>query len=401
MRAKSILLLVLALGCGLVASIGITQVMAKRNTGIAVKPGESEAIYVAMRDVQLGDALTPQDLRLENWPRDKVPQGAISKLEDVEGRRTRTKLYRGEPILEFKLFGKGSSEQGATTLIPKGYRVVGVKVEAVSGGGLILPGDRVDVLVHLRRNPSRGIAETSTRTILQDIKVFAVNDVFSIDPSEDARDRSIRAKTISLLVTPPQAEVLMLASELGRIRLVMRSPEDDVITEVDGATAPELLGQVTTNERKNESLFTPPSEDGKKSGSAGFLDFLKGVVNKKVTPAASQRSEVGHWTMKLIKSNDVDEVNMEGRKDVNTGEVVWRSTETSKHGLSNHQYPHNPGQPLIPQPASSGPSWPLQGPSFPGSDSESEHGQSGQVVPDGPTSEVGHEPNMDVENNGE
>ena len=45
---------------------------------------------------------------------------------------------------------KGASEQGATALIPKGYRVVPVKVDLVSGGSsLILPGDRVDVMVHL------------------------------------------------------------------------------------------------------------------------------------------------------------------------------------------------------------------------------------------------------------
>ena len=73
---------------------------------------------------------------------------------------------------------KGANQQGAAAMIPVGYRVVPVKVDLVSGGSdLILPGDRVDVMIHLVRDPSRGIEETVTRTILQDIKVFAVNDV--------------------------------------------------------------------------------------------------------------------------------------------------------------------------------------------------------------------------------
>ena len=72
-------------------------------------------------------------------------------------------------------------------MIPKGYRVVPVKVDLVSGGSsLILPGDRVDVMVHLVRDPCREIQETVTRTILQDIKVFAVNDVVDLEKEKDS-----------------------------------------------------------------------------------------------------------------------------------------------------------------------------------------------------------------------
>ena len=190
--------------------------------------GETQPIFVAMTDIGMGDLLTSQVLKLEQWPKDKVPAGAISRIEDIEGRRTRTKLYAGEPILENRLLGKGASEQGATALIPKGYRVVPVKVDLVSGGSsLILPGDRVDVMVHLVRDPSREIQETVTRTILQDIKVFAVNDVVDLEKEKDGSSKSITAKTISLLVTPEQAAKVMLATQLGTINLVMRSPEDD------------------------------------------------------------------------------------------------------------------------------------------------------------------------------
>ena len=69
-------------------------------------------------------------------------------------------------------------------MIPKGYRVVSIRVDAVSGGAnLLLPGCRVNLLVHMARNASLGIRETTTRTILQDIKVFAVNDVVTLDTS--------------------------------------------------------------------------------------------------------------------------------------------------------------------------------------------------------------------------
>ncbi len=211
-----------------------------------------------MTDIGMGDLLASQMLKLEQWPKDKIPPGAISRIEDIEGRRTRTRLYAGEPILENKLLGKGASQQGATALIPKGYRVVPVKVDLVSGGSsLILPGDRVDVMVHLVRDPSRDIPETVTRTILQDIKVFAVNDVLDLEKEKDG-GKSIVAKTISLLVTPEQAAKVMLASQMGIVNLVMRSPEDDQPSANVQATPNELFGTATKSNREKEELQALP-----------------------------------------------------------------------------------------------------------------------------------------------
>ena len=202
MRAKSVVLLVLALACGGVASLGIMQVIAQRGTESAPATGETEAIFVASKDVPQGDPLTAQDLKLEQWPKDKLLPGAMSRLEDIEGRRTRSKLYAGEPILDNKLAAKGVNAPGADMMIPKGYRVVSIRVDAVSGGAnLLLPGCRVDLLVHMAQNASLGIRETTTRTILQDIKVFAVNDVVTLDTS-GPETKSIPARTVSLLVTP-------------------------------------------------------------------------------------------------------------------------------------------------------------------------------------------------------
>ena len=94
-------------------------------------------------------------LKLEQWPSGKIPPGAVAKIEDIEGRRRATRLYANEPILENKLLGRGAAEQGASGSIPKGYRPVSVKVDLVSGGSnLILPGDRVDVMVHLVKDPA-------------------------------------------------------------------------------------------------------------------------------------------------------------------------------------------------------------------------------------------------------
>jgi len=228
MRAKSLALLILALGCGLVASIGITQVMNARGTGDSKSADETRPVFVAVKDIPLGEPLAAEVVKLEQWPKDQPLEGAIGKIEDLEGRKCKTILYAGEPILERKL----GDPNKASTLIPPGYRVVSVRVDSVSsGGGLIGAGDRVDLLVHMVRNPSRGIMQTSTRTFLQDVKVFAVNGLPNPEAASD-EDRSKDVKVVSLLVTPAQAQEVMFNGELGKIQLVMRSSSDDNLDHV-------------------------------------------------------------------------------------------------------------------------------------------------------------------------
>lgn len=237
MRPKSLVLLILALGCGLVASIGINQVMANRHAGPAQGAVETTPIFVALGEIGIGDPLTAEMLKLEEWPKEKVPVGAVSNLQDLEGRRCKQRFYPGEPILEAKLLAPGEKGQSPTDLIPKGYRVVSIRVDAVSSSsGMILPGDRVDLLVHVQENPSKGISQARTQTFLQNVKVFAVDDLYSRE-----NEGAVSAKTISLLVTPDQAELVMLAGNLGTLQLVMRSANDDSNEPTTGADVQELL----------------------------------------------------------------------------------------------------------------------------------------------------------------
>ena len=314
MRPKSMVLLVLALGCGLVASIGITQVLAKRRGGSAAT-GETETIFVAMKEINVGEPLTPQDVRIEQWPKDKIPPGTLTRIEDIEGRRTKGMIIPGEPILEKKLFGKGDKDQGALALIPKGYRVVSVRVDEVSGGGaLVQPGDRIDLLLYLARNLSKGIQKTITRTILQDIKVFAVNDEYQLH-SGSKSEKKVIARTIRLLVTPAQAEVVSLATELGKIRLVLRSPMEDEHVQTTGASPNDLLGMAGAGNRQKEHLIDEPALGSSRDGTS-FQDLLKKMrakasADQAASPAARLPKPTNKWKMVQIKGEEVSEVVLE------------------------------------------------------------------------------------------
>jgi len=247
MRSKSVVLMALALGCGLVAAIGVSQVLDRNQ---APPPStEVEPVFVCAADINPNDLVTAQMLKLEEWPKGRVPPGAVTKLEEVEGKRCRQKLYAGEPVLLGKLRGQ-ADDLLPSDGIPKGFRVVNVRVDSVSGTGLIVPGDRVDVLVFFQKNDSNGIDAATARTILQDIKVYAIDTAFVGKHESDST--LVNGKTVSLLVTPSQAEKIMLASELGSIRLIIRSLNDEEETSSNGATTREIFGGPEKNSAESE-----------------------------------------------------------------------------------------------------------------------------------------------------
>lgn len=306
MRPKSLVLLILALGCGLVASIGINQVMANRRASGPSEAAETTPIFVALGEIGIGDPLTAEMLKLEEWPKEKVPAGALSKLEDVEGRRCKQKYYPGEPILEAKLLAPGEKGQSPTDLIPKGFRVVSIRVDAVSSSsGMILPGDRVDMLVHVAENPSKGVREARTQTFLQNVKVFAVDDLFSRND-----EATVSAKTISLLVTPDQAELVMLAGQLGTVQLVMRSASDDSDDPTSGADVQELLSGTKTGTPYGTTAPPPNTKEGLLS----LLNQQKEPAPPTPPPAAVEQpaSPVKNsFKMLLIKGPNAETVEFE------------------------------------------------------------------------------------------
>ncbi len=330
MRGKSLALLILALGCGLVASLGITQVLARR--GDQTAPVDTVPVFVAKADILQGSMAAGDSVKLEQWPKDKVPPGALCKQEEIDNRRAKLMIYAGQPILEPMLLHAGEMSVGAQ--IPKGMRVVAIPVgiEAVVGG-LVVPGARCDVQVFMRADPSLGIGETLAKTILQDIRVFAVNDMTNMqqqqpgaDPKAPESHSVTSAKTVSLLVTPAQASVVTLASQLGTIRLILRSGEDSEQTKDDPLSARKLLGGIGGTNRGMES-----KQD---DGFDKWFHLVKTALEKANAPKITNNArspepeEPAHFTMRLRTADTFNDVNF----DVQCRpEWIWRRWQLDRH----------------------------------------------------------------------
>ena len=306
MRPKSLILLSLALGCGLVAALGINQMMAKQ--GPSASSGETMEIYVAAKNINANDLLQADSLKLEAWPKDKVPAGALHKPHDIEGRRARGRLYGGEPILDAKLLGKGEAGGSVIENIPAGFRVVAIRVDAVkAGANLIKPGDRVDMIVHMQQNSSRGINEPTTKTFLQNVRVFAVNDVHVRDTDGQQK---ITAQTISLMVKPEQVEFITLAEEMGKIRLSMRGNNDDDLAATGGVTPDDLLRVGTSR------IVNDPEEPAVPSNNP-LLNILSQVKNATSDEPVAQPEKLKTLhKMTIILGSEIREVEIDRERGI-------------------------------------------------------------------------------------
>jgi pilus assembly protein CpaB len=211
---------------------------------------ETTPIYVAKHNLNLGDPIDASMLSLQEWPKDKVPRGAISNLEDLEGRRPRTAIIEGEPILDAKLLAPGQIADPIRSIAP-GMRLKTISVDAEkSAAGLLGPGDRVDVELFVKADAKNNIMQAQTKVILQNIRVFAVDS--TVQRSPDGGEEKTIAKTVSLMLTPDQATKLTLAENMGVISLIPRNPDDETVAEGGTYRAEDLWDETGRGSRSKE-----------------------------------------------------------------------------------------------------------------------------------------------------
>ena len=285
MRFKSLTLLALAGGCGIVASIGISQVLDSHKAQLRV---ETKPICVALHNINLGDPIDASMVSFQDWPKDKIPHGAIAQLENLEGRRPRTTIIEGEPILEAKLLAVGQIADPISQ-IPAQMRLVTIAVAAeTSAAGLLSPGDRVDIQLFVHRDPRNGIDEPKTRTILQNIRVYAVDQ--AVQRSAEGDDLRRVAKTISLLLTPEQASRVNLGEKVGEISLIPRNPDDESVVFGTEITLDELLND--GSERSSRRKEQQPVDHQAQVSATPSGSLLRAVENKLPQPEEPFRMEI-------------------------------------------------------------------------------------------------------------
>jgi pilus assembly protein CpaB len=258
MSVRSILVVLLALVCGGSAALGIRAFLRHVR---ADAPAETLPVVVAAEDVARFQALTPDLLVIRNYPKDLVPQGCMQSLEEALDRATFVSLGKGEPIRTDKLGAKGAG-RGMGSIIPRGMRAFTVNTPSIAAhvAGFILPGSKVDVLLTVKTSGADdGTGGTATTTILQNIEILAVDQRVEAPSSGKVDLKDLRS--VTLLVTPEQADRLANGQNSGTLHLTLRNPGDTAETVTPPATLAELkLTKVAPPPEKKEEKKEPDKE---------------------------------------------------------------------------------------------------------------------------------------------
>jgi pilus assembly protein CpaB len=193
-------------------------------------------VAVAAANINLGETLTAQHVKLVPWPNESVPGGALDSVPEVEGRVALSTIVVGEPLLDAKLAPKVAGGGILSMLVPENLRGVTIKVDdAVRESGFVSPNSRVDVVVSIDDRDGSQVGRKA-KVILQNIPVLAAGQSV-----EMRGNKPVPVTTVTLALTPEQAERLALAQTEGRLMLATRKLGDDRIVQTPGTNVKKLL----------------------------------------------------------------------------------------------------------------------------------------------------------------
>jgi len=235
-KYKPIILLGAGIIVALVTSFLTYDWLNQKAEAKLVKPQKTLEIAVASVDLPWGRVITNDMIEYKHFLQDSLPEGHFSRESSLEGRVVITPVKVNEPIFESSLAPTSIKTGGVAAVITSKKRAMAVKVDKVIGvSGFIYPGNRVDVLVTLRRD---GKDQPFTKTVLENVLVLAVGTKIE---AEGKGQKSSPVDVITLEVAPNEAEKLAHAATEGKIQLSMRNfmDTDDVLTK--GSTRNTLL----------------------------------------------------------------------------------------------------------------------------------------------------------------
>lgn len=187
------------------------------------KPEEAKPknfVLVAKVNLPAGTFLKKNHMTWQAWPSDSLHKSYIQRRGFSErsmfGVVVRKHIAAGQPITGGSIVKPGQRGFMAAVLNP-GMRAVSLSTSAVSSvAGFVFPGDRVDVLLTHRVGGRRG--RLVTETMMTKVRVLAIDQNVT-----DGNQKARVGKTVTVEVTPRQAEVMAVAANLGKLSLSLRS----------------------------------------------------------------------------------------------------------------------------------------------------------------------------------
>lgn len=238
------------LGAALALVVGFATFSYVRSTPAVATPAplvERVAVLVARHDLPPHTVISATDVELRQLPLEAVLESSLRSLDGVAGRVTGQPVVAGQQLTA----GHFAIEAPGGTLaqrVPEGSRAISVAIsEAIAAGGLIAPGDRVDVIAVFEEARA---GRNGSALVVDDVSVLAVASAVAgaEAPADEKQSRGTAggprqlSATVTLAVSPAQAQRLAVAEEFGALRLIVRRPGDATPTTAAALDLASLTG---------------------------------------------------------------------------------------------------------------------------------------------------------------
>ncbi len=223
LNGRTLMLFFMALALAVVAVL-IAQRWVESIGNVDIPQVQYSKVIVASMDIPQWKQVSESDVTEKNWPSDTVTKDMFTEKAQVIGKVAINNVFTDEPLNTRRVVDpKGGNIFSLG--FPENKRAFTVRVNDVSGvGGFLLPDNHVDVLAS-RKRPGAN-EEVRAETLVQDIKVLAVDQESTGDTN-----KPIVVRSVTLEMTPQQAEEVFKAQEQGSIQLALRNPTDRTLLE--------------------------------------------------------------------------------------------------------------------------------------------------------------------------
>lgn len=302
-----IVVLIAAIALAGIASYSIYSYLQKQQQEVERAKAEMGSVVVAAADIPAGTRIQEGQTKKVIWPKANIPIGTFTDPTPLIGRTVLSSIVSGEPLMEAKLAPTEAKGGIMAYLIPEGQRAMAVAVNEVVGvGGFVLPNSKVDVVV--TTTPPGG--KQISKIVLQNLNVLAVGQKM-----EEKEGKAVLVPTVTVALTPEEAEKLALASNVGPLQLLLRSSKDTSPAATPGATLPNLL----RGGKSAPPIITAKTGMAKPVEKAGAIK----VEEKEVTRPAETA------TIDLIKANRTD-IKRSQEVLIRDEKGFWRKREVAK-----------------------------------------------------------------------
>jgi len=276
MKPKTMILLAVALTCGLGASYMTSKLLAERK---GPPPEERVSIVVAKAPVPKYTTLSEPEKYFEVKTRLKseAPSSYFGDLKELKDKRV-NKEFKAD----FHISPEDVVDKASGLPIPDGFGSVALPVTAKSAAGFFVnPGDKVDIILTQKGE------QAASATILHDVLVLAVGD----QPNKGTATPTgvMQAQTVNVAVKADEAHLIRLAETEGELSLFLRRDGDKSTERSDRVVTKKDLFRRSPalNVGSNPTPTPPPPAPTTDTNKLPFglgLDEIEKVAKKQNPP---------------------------------------------------------------------------------------------------------------------